>query len=411
MEAARPMQDTYDVVVVGARAAGAATAMLLARQRMSVLLIDRDRLGADTLSTLALMRAGVLQLYRWGLLDRVRAAGTPAIRSTSFVYAGEDITLPIKSRDGVDALYAPRRTVLDALLAEAAAGAGADVLHGPRLIDLVKAKDGRVTGAVIEDRDRAVHRIGAGIVIGADGLKSTVARLVQAPTYLEGKHACGVVYTFWPGLENRGNRWYYRPGVSVGAIPTNYGDTCLFAGTRGSRFQDEIQSDIEAGFHRIMDACSPELAGELAGGTASGRYRAFPGHPGLMRQSYGPGWALVGDAGYFKDPITAHGITDALCDAELLARAVSRGTEGALAEYQSTRDALSRELFEITDSIAGFEWDVEQLKGLHLTLSKTMNREVEALLELDGVHAPRSANASQPVSPVVQEARTRRIDA
>src|SRR5438067_13571319 len=108
-----PLNDAYDVVVVGARCAGAATAMLLARRGMTVLLFDRDRRGADTLSTLAMMRAGVLQLGRWELLGEVRAAGTPAIRSTSFVYGDEVVTVPIKARDGIDALYAPRRPVLD----------------------------------------------------------------------------------------------------------------------------------------------------------------------------------------------------------------------------------------------------------------------------------------------------------
>src|SRR5215471_6268556 len=127
------LKSHYDAVVVGARCAGAATALLLARRGLSVLVVDRDRRGADTLSTLALMRAGVLQLHRWNLLDQVRAAGAPPIRSTSFVYGDEEITIPIKPRDGVDALYAPRRTVLDPVLADAAAAAGADVRFGPRL--------------------------------------------------------------------------------------------------------------------------------------------------------------------------------------------------------------------------------------------------------------------------------------
>src|SRR5262245_11924768 len=104
------LDERYDAIVVGARCAGAATAMLLARRGLKVLVFDRDRRGADTLSTLAIMRAGVLQLHRWGLLDEVRASGAQAIRSTSFVYGDEAITVPIKPRDGVDALYAPRRT-------------------------------------------------------------------------------------------------------------------------------------------------------------------------------------------------------------------------------------------------------------------------------------------------------------
>ena len=107
-----------------------------------------------------------------------------------------------------------------------------------------------------------------------------------------------------------------------------------------------------------------------------------------MRQSHGPGWALVGDAGYFKDPITAHGISDALRDAEFLARAVTHGSAAALAEYQSTRDALASALFDITDSIAGCELEMDAVKQLHLDLSRTMNEEVDALLGLDASSAP-----------------------
>ena len=377
------LNERYDAVVVGARCAGAATAMLLARRGMTVLLFDRDRRGADTLSTLAMMRAGVLQLHRWGLLEQVRATGAAAIRSTSFIYGDEVITVPIKSRDGVDALYAPRRRVLDPILADAAAAAGAQVRFGPRLADLVRAPSGRVTGVVLEDRDRTPHSIAADIVIGADGLRSSVAGKVGAATYHEGRYAAGVVYAFWRGLENRGNRWHYRPGVSVGAIPTNQGDTCVFTAMPSARFHDEIHADLDAGYRRLLLECAPGLVQELADATPSERLRGFPGQAGLMRQSHGPGWALVGDAGYFKDPITAHGISDALRDAEFLARAVGRGTDQALAEYQTNRDALSRELFEITDAIAGFEWDLDTLKPLHKTLSKVMNEEVEALLGLD----------------------------
>jgi 2-polyprenyl-6-methoxyphenol hydroxylase-like FAD-dependent oxidoreductase len=383
-----PLNDRYDVIVVGARCAGAATAMLLARRGMRVLLLDRDRRGADTLSTLALMRAGVLQLHRWGLLDRVRASGAAAIRSTSFFYGDEVITVPIKPRDGVDAFYAPRRTTLDVLLADAAAADGADVRYGPRLLDILRGANGRVTGAIIEDRDRNLHRVAADLVIGADGLKSTVARRVDAAAYREGRHTCGVVYAFWPGLANQGNRWYYRPGLSAGAIPTNGGDTCVFAATRPERFHREIRQDLEAGYRRLLSECAPDLARELSGATPSERFRGHPGHPGVMRQSHGPGWALVGDAGYFKDPITAHGISDALRDAEFLARAVEQGTEQALADYQATRDELSGELFDVTDTIASLEWDLESVKPLHRRLSIAMNNEVDALLALDRREEP-----------------------
>lgn len=382
MRTPESIKESYDAVVIGARCAGAATAMLLARQGLEVLLVDRDRHGTDTLSTLALMRAGVLQLSRWGVLDLVKAAGTPSIKSTSFFYGDEVITVPIKPRDGIDALYSPRRTVIDALLSEAAADSGADVLYGPRLVDLTRHADGRVTGVVIEEREGGPRRIGSRIVIGADGRTSRVARLVEAPIYREGRHCCGVAYTFWPGLENKGNRWYYRPGTGIGAIPTNGGDTVLFAAAPAARFKAGAKGDLAAWHASVVEECSPALAAELETTEAPKRYWGFPGQPGLMRQSHGPGWALVGDAGYFKDPITAHGISDALRDAELLARAVTRGSDAALAEYQSTRDALSMDLFDITDAIAAFDWDLATLKPIHLKLSKTMNHEVEALLKL-----------------------------
>lgn len=382
-ETASITRERYDAVVVGARCAGAATAMLLAREGLSVLVVDGARHGTDTLSTLALMRAGVLQLHRWGLLEKVRAAGTPAITSTSFIYGDETITVPIKPRDGVDALYAPRRWLIDALLADAAADAGAEVVYSSRLVDLERASDGRVVGAAIQQRGAAVRRVRANIVIGADGRRSTVAGLVEAATCRESRHACGVIYTFWPGLENNRSRWFYRSGVSAGSIPTNNGDACVFVATPQARFQDEIRTDMKAGYRQVLAECAPELAGEVAQKAPSEPLRSFAGQPGVIRQSYGPGWALVGDAGYFKDPITAHGITDALRDAELLARAIKRGSDQALAEYQSTRDELSWKLFDITDTIAGFGWDLDSLKPLHLELSQTMNGEVEALLGLD----------------------------
>src|SRR5690242_1391028 len=112
--------ESFDVVVVGARLAGAATAMLLARRGIRVVLVERSAVLGDTVSTHAFMRAGVLQLHRWGLLDRVRAAGTPPVQQTTFTYPDSVVRIDIEPADGVDALYAPRRTVVDRILLEAA---------------------------------------------------------------------------------------------------------------------------------------------------------------------------------------------------------------------------------------------------------------------------------------------------
>lgn len=373
----------YDVVVVGARCAGAATAMLLARRGLRVLAIERQPYGSDTLSTHALMRGGVLQLHRWGLLDAVADAGTPAIRATSFHYGSEEVVVPIKPRDGLDALYAPRRTVLDALLVDAARAAGAEVAHQVRVIDVLWDDSGRVAG-VVAGRGDECRRIRADLVIGADGLRSTVARLVDAPVEHAGRHASGVVYGYWTGLDLPHTHWYYREGVGVGAIPTNDGAACIFAGCSQARFREQIRGEVATGHRRLLEECAPELAGALRPERQLGRQFAFTGASGFLRRSWGPGWALVGDAAYFKDPITAHGITDALRDAELLAGAVATGREEALAGYQQRRDQLARELHDISDRVAAFDWTLDDLREMHLQLSREMNREVEAILAFDG---------------------------
>ena len=111
--------------------------------------------------------------------------------------------------------------------------------------------------------------------------------------------------------------------------------------------------------------------------------RGFGGHVGFIKRGAGEGWALVGDAGYFKDPATAHGITDALRDAELLARAIIKGTPAAFADYETMRLDLSRRLFELTDDIASFVWTDTELQALHRAFSAEMSREVRALAALD----------------------------
>jgi flavin-dependent dehydrogenase len=381
------IEDRYDAVVVGARAAGAATAMLLARRGLRVLAVDRGGYGTDTLSTHALMRGGVLQLARWGLLDRIQAEGTPAVRRTVFRYEDETIDVPIKPKEGVPALFAPRRTVLDRALVDAAAAAGAVVRHGVRVPDLLRGPQGRVEGVRLLDHDGGSRTVRSDVVIGADGLRSTIAGLVGAPVTRTGRHASAYVYGYWSGLDVDGYHWYWRTGATAGAIPTNDGLVLLFAGIPCRRFAGETGRDVAGAYRRVLDDVAPDLAAPLAGARLEGMLRGFGGHFGYLRRPWGPGWALVGDAGYFKDPITAHGITDALRDAELLARAVERGGEASMHEYEAVRDSLSHELFDVTDQVASFEWDNARLKGLHQRLSEAMKREVAALVELHGRRA------------------------
>jgi 2-polyprenyl-6-methoxyphenol hydroxylase-like FAD-dependent oxidoreductase len=369
----------HDVVIVGARAAGAATALLLTRAGLDVLVVDRSPAGTDTLSTHALLRPAVVQLHRWGVLDAVIAAGTPPVRRTTFVYADQVVSIPIKPSHGVDALYAPRRTILDPILAAAAAEAGAEFHYETTVTGAIRDASGRVAGVEATAGGRPVRHL-ARWVIGADGLRSVIARAVDAPVERRGTGSAAIVYGYWSDLVVDGYEWIFRADASAGAIPTNHGQTCVFAfaapGRTGRGGLDTLR--------RGVAAASPSLAERLAGATPPAGVRSFPGLPGYMRRPWGPGWALVGDAGYWKDPVSAHGLSDALRDAELLAAAVicaaaEEPEAAAFGAYHRTRNRLSIPLFDAVDRIAGMRWTDAEIPGLLLELNTAMNDEMDTV--------------------------------
>ena len=375
-----------DVIVVGARVAGASTALLLARAGMRVMMIDRSEEGADTVSTHALMRPAVSLLARWGVLDEVVAAGTPAVRSTSFHYPDGRITVPIKAADGIDALYAPRRTVLDPILVDAARVAGVNVRFGLTATSLVRDERGRVSGVIARGPDGRPLVLSARFVVGADGARSSVARWVGAPRTHTGDSMMAYAYAHVPGVDDGGGyQWWFGADVAAGSIPTNHGSSCVFVGVPPRRFADELHHDVPTGFRLELARLTPDLAeriGSVWSRDPEGfRHRVFTGATGFLRRCWGPGWALVGDAGFFKDPCTAHGITDSLLGAELLARALRAhlGTadeDGALHEYERLRDELGVPILRISDRIASFACETDELRELHRSLSLAMAREL-----------------------------------
>jgi flavin-dependent dehydrogenase len=393
----------YDAIIVGARVAGAATALLLARRGHRVLVVDRDRRGRDTLSTHALMRAAVVQLQRWGLLDRVVATGVTPVHRVTFHYGDEPVAVEI-----AEPLYAPRRIVLDEILIAAAEEAGAEIRFGVDVRAVTRDAHGRVTGVRGRDERGATFTATASTTIGADGRNSLVARLVDAPITRASVVHSAVLYGYWDDVEARGYEWCFnfvsretRAGASGpqiqaihgtattgGLIPTNDGQVCVWAGMSPERF-DALRGDREAALHTILAETTSDVARRAASGTRRGPIRGFVGLPGILRRPWGPGWALVGDAGYFKDPLTSHGISDALRDAELLARALDTVFTGlaseaaALSGYEHVRDDLSIPLFDATARIASYNQDLTQLKRLHRTLSTEMQRETRFLRSLD----------------------------
>ncbi len=342
----------YDAIVVGARCAGSPTAMLLARQGHRVLLVDRAVFPSDTLSIHYIHQPGVARLQRWGLLGQVAASNCPPIRRLDFDTGSFVLSGPPAPADGVADGYAPRRTVLDKTLVDAAAAAGVEVRE--RFTVEALLTDGtRVTG--IRGRERSGARsVGekARVVIGADGLHSLVARSVGAHKYNERSAFTCAYYAYWKGVTVESAELYARPDRMIIAAPTNDGRVVVIVYWPIRAFQD-VRADIERHFLDAV-ALAPPLAERLAKGERVERFRGTADLPNFFRKPCGPGWALVGDAGYHKDPITALGISDAFRDAELLAEAVHEGLAGSrpmeetLAEYQRRRDQAAIPLYELT---------------------------------------------------------------
>ena len=311
------MRREYDVIVVGARCAGATTAMLLARAGYTVLLLDRARFPRDTLSTLYIHQPGVALLARWGLLDQVLATGCPAVDSA--VYQVADVRLegcswPV---DGIRAAYAPRRHLLDRILVDGAVTAGAEFRDGCGVEDLIRDGE-RVTGV----RCRA-GSARARLVVGADGMRSTVAARAGARTLTERAPMTCVYYSFWAGVPTRFEA-YGAAGGWAGSVPTNDGLTLVAAYFPQARF-GAIRPDAARAYRDGIRAVAPDLAGRLDAGTQVERLYGTGEQRNFFRQAAGPGWALVGDAGHHKDSITARGITDAFRQAVLLADCLGDG--------------------------------------------------------------------------------------
>ena len=347
----------YDVIIVGARVAGAATAMLLARQGLRVLVVDRVSFPSDTISSHQVQLPGVARLNRWGLLDQVRAAGTPPARQVRFDSGDLVLEGSFPAYDGADALYSPRRSVLDALLVNAARAAGAEVREHFRAEELVWS-EGRVAGIRGSDRGGASAAEAARLVVGADGKHSFVAGAVRAARYRERPARSFACYTYWSGVPLAGGELYQRPGRAVAVFPTNDDLVMAYLAAPLTQFA-AFRGDIEGSYLTTMDRCG-DLGDRIRSGTRAERLRTTPDQPNTFRRPHGPGWALVGDAGVVMDSISAQGISHAFRDAELLADAIVAGLGGArplraaLAEHWRRRDRAIRPMYDFTVRLAGF---------------------------------------------------------
>lgn len=375
-----------DVIVVGARCAGAPLAMLLARRGHDVLLVDRVTFPKDTISTLYIHRPGVVLLERWGLLDRLVETGCPAIDRVRWHLEDVELAGRLPEHEGGADTYAPRRTVLDHLLVQAAGDAGAEVAEGASVTGVI-GRDGRVAGVRLRSGS-GEHDVPARMVVGADGMFSTIAREVDAATVREAPALTISYYAIYdmPGPRT-GSEVFVGDRVGGARAPTHDGRT-LVAISWPRDASDEVRRDLDGSFQRAIEDL-PGLAEQVGAGRQVEPVAGMRRLPNVIRRSHGPGWALAGDAGYVKDPITAQGITDAFHDAQSLADAIDAGLrgesdlDGALAAHQRQRDEAAAPFFEWTLRTA----ELRPLKPRTRQLFQAIAADDQATTDFLGINA------------------------
>lgn len=338
------MNESFDAIIVGARCAGAPLATMLARGGLRVCLLDRDRFPSDTLSTHGIQPAGVQVLRRIGVLDSLLKVAPPILR-LRMVF--DDVEAPVA--DVVAITGAPgisvRRVTLDEILVSAAAEAGAEVRTQTAITGLVM--DGnRVAGVSTE-----AGKLRAPLVVGADGARSAVARMVGAREYHSTPNGRVFMWAYYEADPTDGEMWIGKIGDHTYlAMPTDDGLTLVGVCPSIDR-REEVRANREAVYEAGVRAW-PELHAGLVGLQRQGSVRTMANMRGFFRPPAGPGWALVGDAGHFKDPTPGQGIADALRQAEKLAAAIMRALGGAgnrqdeiLREWGRWRDEDAWEMY------------------------------------------------------------------
>jgi 2-polyprenyl-6-methoxyphenol hydroxylase-like FAD-dependent oxidoreductase len=366
----------YDAIVVGARCAGAPTAMLLARAGARVLLLDRASFPSDTVSGHAIKPPGVAYLKRWGVLDRVLATGCPPITRVDVSIDGK----PMPPMPLPDDLYflAPRRTLLDTILVEAATAAGAD-LHERTTVTALEHDGDHVLGVEARTAEGRVLRARAPIVIGADGKQSWVAHQVGAPYTHYAAPVSIAYFTYWSRANVNRLMLEFAPGRVAGIFPTNDDLALAFVQCQWSE-RHAFRADVTGSYLATLNSF-PRIAAALDGAAFDPAIRGMLDLPAFFRHSYGPGWVLAGDAAHHKDPLIARGISDAFRDADLLSRALARGLGGetnltpALARYQLLREAASRDVSMLNHYLAELP---DEPADIEARLSVLMRTEAEA---------------------------------
>ena len=361
----------YDVIIVGARCAGSPLAMLLAQQGYRVLVVDKISFPKDTISGHAILHRGVIRLNRWHILERLYATGCPPIHTWSLDVGDFELSGRVDLPNNLPSAIAPRRTVLDALLVGAAVEAGAE-LREEFVVKRPLFDGNRVVGITGHYRGRTISER-APLVVGADGRHSTIAQHVRAAKYQEQPTLACWYYGYWSGLPSKGIEIYWHPHSIVFVWPTHSDLSLVTVGVARRRIQ-AFKKNVSANFRGIVQQFSSLYTRFLEAKQVEGFY-GMVDLPNFFRKPYGLGWALVGDAGHHKDPVGAYGISDAFCDAELLAKAINetfsgeQSFEDAMAGYESARNTRAFPDYRINCEGAKLEnWDAPEALRLRNAL-------------------------------------------
>ncbi|HEX2478496.1 MAG TPA: FAD-dependent monooxygenase [Geminicoccaceae bacterium] len=379
---------------MGARCAGAPTAMLLAHKGYKMLLVDRSTFPSDIPQGHFIHRHGPRRLRERGLLDRVVATGCPpsttiTLDTGASRLVGKDLVL-----DGVAAGYGPRRGALDQVLIDGAVAAGVHLREGFAVEEYVSERD-RIVG--IGGRERtggALVSERAILTVGADGRGSRLARTVQAPEYDVTPTLTCWYFSYRSGVVGSGLELYVRPERVIFAFPTN-DSLCAIFTAWPIDCQRVVQADLERHFVAVIDLL-PDLAERVRAGRREERFSGAANLPNFLRSPYGPGWALVGDAGCHKDPYLALGICDAFRDAELLVDAIDQGLAGtrpleaALREYEQRRNEATMADYRMNLDLARFTPPTVDQQQLQAALHGNQEATNQFFMAREGMIPPES---------------------
>jgi flavin-dependent dehydrogenase len=330
----------YDVVIVGARVAGASLASILAEAGLRVAVVDRASFPSDTISTHVVYPNTLARLERLGVLNEILAHRPPPLY-TAWHHAGQMFVAPHTPEGGRDWALCVRRITLDKILVDRARTAGADVFERFTVHGLLGSggEHDPVAGVIGRHGDRAAV-VRAPLVVGADGVHSTVAKLLRVEKRIVMPTRTAMLYAYWLGLPSRNcQEFFFEPPWIGTHFPADDGyhvvilvapiDDCP-AGRKDEYYRDKVES------MRL-------LGDRLASGEQVGRVIATTRLDGFYRAAAGPGWILTGDAGHFKHPAAVQGIADALEAAEELASLIAAGTQRQT--FPTWRDATTREMY------------------------------------------------------------------